>query len=256
MKESDCDKIVDDEEDKSSTIKYHTECNLTNLNKNDYGYDVTYEYMKTSKKKNKINVLVINFGNTFNYTISAINDLLMQTSDFDLTLIDNNGYNFKRTQVYFEMLYDNWNFKNRSLHIIGLCKPVALNHLWNSFYHMTNNEWLCFLNNDVGIPVNFISDNEEVIGKEFNAGIINHATNKLDIRRSNKLIYKVYEKDKKNFLHRQGWDFTMSRRYFTEIPQEFTTFVGDDILFYGVYKNNADVIFLYSSPIIHYRSSS
>lgn len=32
--------------------------------------------------------------------------------------------------------------------------------------------------------------------------------------------------------------------------------MGDGIIFYGVYKYNADAIFVYSSPIIHYCSSS
>ena len=100
------------------------------------------------------------------------------------------------------MLHDNWDFENRTLHVIGMQNPMALNHLWNYFYRTTDNEWLCFLNNDVGIPDNFISDNEAVIEKEPNAGIISHSTNKVDVKRSDKLIYKVYESDSKRTLHR------------------------------------------------------
>lgn len=167
-----------------------------------YGYNVSYEYIKPSRKKNKINVLVINFGDTFNYTLSVISDLMMQTTDFDLTIVDNNGDCFERNEIYFRMLYEHWNFTNRSLHIIGICESVPLNHLWNSFYQTTTNEWLCFLNNDVGIPVNFISDNEKVIELEPTAGIISHATNKPNVKVSNNLLYSVYERGKKDFLHR------------------------------------------------------
>jgi len=70
------------------------------------------------------------------------------------------------------------------LRIIGLEKEIALNIIWNEFKSMTKNPWLCFLNNDVCIPENFISDNIDVIHKEKNAGIINHATNNLEFKTS------------------------------------------------------------------------
>lgn len=85
------------------------------------------------------------------------------------------------------------------------------------------------MNNDVCIPYNFISDNIAVISKEKNAGIISHATNNLQFKATDILDYKIYDKTSNNFLHRQGWDFTIRRDLYTKIPEEFTTFVGDNI---------------------------
>ena len=218
--------------------------------------DISYRYYNASKTKNIVHVLLVNFGNTIIYTKSTINDLLVQTEDYDLTIIDNCSANFEDNKKYFKLLYENWNFENRALHIIGIKKSIPLNTLWNAFYEITENNWLCFLNNDVCIPENFISDNIKVIEADKNAGIINHATNNLCYKTSSKLLYKVYNKNTHKFLHRQGWDFTISRDLYVKIPEVFTTYVGDNIQFNEVYKNNRDVIFVYSSPIIHYCSSS
>lgn len=218
--------------------------------------NMKYELQTSFKTKNKIHVLVVNFGDTISYTRQTINDLLVQTEDFDLTIIDNNSDTFNANQKYFNLLHRNWNFPRRHLHIIGLKKTVALNHIWNSFFEMTSNPWLCFLNNDVCIPENFISDNIKVIEKENNAGIINHATNNPKYKVSSVLDYKIYDKLSNSFMHRQGWDFTICRDVYKKIPEEFSTFVGDCIQFYSAYQKSRDVIFLYSSPIIHYCSTS
>lgn len=217
--------------------------------------DCLYRY-ETGFTQNVINVLVINFGDTFNFTKSLICDLLAQTSDFDLTIIDNSSDNLVENEKYYKFLYSNWNFPNRALRIIGFANPLPLNTLWNYFYKTTSNKWLCFLNNDTGIPENFISDTTHVIEREPSCGIISHATNNPKYKVSDKLIYTVYDRKSNKMLHRQGWDFTICRDLYTEIPSELTTFVGDDILFYGVYKKDRDVIFIYSSPIIHYCSQS
>jgi len=120
-----------------------------------------------------------------------------------LTIIDNGSDGLEKNQKYFNSLYSHWPFKNRSLHILGLKKSIHLNVIWNIFYEMAENEWLCFLNNDLSIPENFISDNISVVEKEPNVGIINHATNKLEYKMiSNKLIYKVYDQFKHDKLHR------------------------------------------------------
>ena len=100
---------------------------------------------------------------------------------------------------------------------------------------MTSNPWLCFLNNDVCIPDNFISDNVKVINLEKNVGIINHASNNPKYKTSSKLDYKIYDKSSSKFMHRQGWDFTISRSTYVKIPEEFTTFVGDSMQFNNAY---------------------
>lgn len=182
----------------------------------------------------------------------------MQYDNFDLTIIDNNSDTFDINNKYFNNLYKNWKIsnKNRSLRIIGFKNEIPLNTLWNLFYYNTTNQWLCFLNNDICIPVNFISDNIKVIKLEKNAGIINHCTNKREYKISDTLSYKIYNRANNNFLHRQGWDFTINKNLYTVIPDEFSTYCGDNIQFYNVYKHNKDVIFIYSSPIIHYCSVS
>lgn len=210
----------------------------------------------SSSSPNLIHVLVVNFGDTTNFTKQVICDLIAQNAKFDLTIIDNNSEKLELNLKYYQLLQQFWKRNDCSLHIIGLNKNIPLNHLWNYFVENTSNQWLCFLNNDVCIPYNFISDNIAVISKEKNAGIISHATNNLQFKATDILDYKIYDKTSNNFLHRQGWDFTIRRDLYTKIPEEFTTFVGDNIQFNGVYSMQQDVIFLYSSPIIHWCSRS
>lgn len=188
-----------------------------------------YFYQNSSSVLNIIHVLLVNFGDTTSYTHQVINDLIVQNADFDLTIVDNGSDEFQKNSKYLKLLFNNWNFKTRSLRIIGLEKEIALNTIWNEFKSMTKNSWLCFLNNDVCIPENFISDNIDVIHKEKNAGIINHATNNLEFKTSKQLKYKIYDPSSNKFYHRQGWDFTIDRNLFVTIPPEFTTYVGDDI---------------------------
>lgn len=209
-----------------------------------------------NSKTNLIHILLVNFGNTTNFTKQIIGDLLVQDADFDLTIIDNYSDKLKTNLEFYKLLQKNWNSSKRTLHILGLKSSIPLNHLWNYFFESVTNEWLCFLNNDICIPENFISDNIKVISKEKNVGIINHATNNLNFKTSTSLNYKIYDKHCNTFLHRQGWDFTIKRDLYTKIPKEFTTFVGDNIQFYGVYAKKKNVIFLYSSPILHYCSKS
>lgn len=223
---------------------------------NPFTGNIDYEYKKEGNGENKIHILLVNFGNTMKFTRSVVNDLIVQTADFDLTIVDNDPSFLNNNVKYFSLLAKQWKFDKRSLHIIGLKNGIALNKIWNTFYDTTTNPWLCFLNNDVCIPENFISDNLKIVEEVKSAGIINHTTNNPQYKTSAELTYKIYDMSSNSFMHRQGWDFTIERSLYVKIPPEFTTFVGDCIQFNSVYKNNKDVVFVYSSPILHYGSTS
>lgn len=215
-----------------------------------------YEYHASIDTKNAMHVLVINFGSTLDYTKSIIGDLVAQDAAFDLTIADNYSFNIEASQKYFKLLCENWPFQRRALHIFGFQTPIPVNYIWNAFYEFAHNDLLCFLNNDVCVPENFVSDTLQAAALESNAGIINHSTNKLDAVLSKELSYKIYDIKSNAFLHRQGWDFTIKRQLYKLIPQEFTTYVGDDIQFDSTVSSQKDIVLIHSSPIMHWCSVS
>lgn len=199
---------------------------------------------------NNTHVLVVNINN-LGFTKDCVEDLLKQDTTFNLTLIDQNSYE-SGTKEYFLKIKKNWDFSKANLKIIFNNENKDLNRIWDEFYKNTNEKFLCFLNNDVRIPSNFISDNEKIFEKEVKVGCVCHATNHLKYNK--KLKELKYEISKINIM--QGWDFTMRREAYTIIPNELRIYCGDAFLFKKLYENNWDCAFALSSPIIHYRSKS
>lgn len=196
-------------------------------------------------KKYKIHVLIVNINN-LNFTKDLISDILNQTyKDFNLTLIDQNS-NESGTKEFFNSLkkYDTFN-------IVFNSDNIDLNKLWNNFYLNNNEEYLCFLNNDMRITRNFIEDTVTILERDPNVGAVIHATNHLSYKKVTKLNYIIPTKKVM-----QGWDFTMRKSCYNLIPEELKVFCGDDFLFQKMYDNNWKLALCTSSPVIHFKGQS
>lgn len=194
---------------------------------------------------NKIGVLVVNINN-LDYTRGCIADLLKQTRPFDLTIIDQNS-NEAGTKEYLNKIAKTYNFK-----VVFNNENIDLNRIWNSFYLNNKNKYLCFLNNDVRLPDNFIADTIDIFEREDDVGCVVHATNHPNYsRKINQLKYIVLDRKIK-----QGWDFTIRRSAYNIIPDELHVYCGDDYLFEMMYRSNLKTAFALSSPIIHYQGKS
>ena len=191
-----------------------------------------------------MDIQIININN-LQYTKNLIDDLFKQTAEFHLTLVDQ-GSNEKGTNKYLDHLKKNTNIK-----IIKNPKNVNINKLWNNFYHKSKQDYLCFLNNDIKIPSNFIKDTIQILNKEKQVGCVVHSTNHPDYNKMTALNYIIPENQ---FV--QGWDFTIRKNAYKLIPEQLDTFGGDDWLFSNLYKNNWKIAMVLSSPIIHYWAKS
>jgi glycosyltransferase involved in cell wall biosynthesis len=198
------------------------------------------------KNELTLRVLVVNLNNK-EYTKDCINYLLTQDyNDFKITVIDQNSSELGTKESFNQ-------FTDDRLEIIYNNENKPLNSVWSSFAKENNEDILCFLNNDVIIPKNFIGDIINVFNREPNVGVVVHSTNHesfctiLDTTE-----YEVVEKNK--FM--QGWDYSIRRELFNEIPKELKTYCGDDYTFQNVYNNGHDVAYLTSSPMLHYEGQS
>jgi GT2 family glycosyltransferase len=197
---------------------------------------------------NKTHVLVININN-LEYTKNCILDLIQQDTSFDLTIIDQNS-NESGTKEYYTLLLNNWSRVDCPINILQNNDNVDLNRVWNKFYTDNQNEYLCFLNNDVRITPNFISDGEKIFETELTVGCVIHATNNQLYQNATKLNYVFVTNIK------QGWDFTIKRKAYNMIPDELKVYCGDDFLFQQLYDNNWKCAMVTSSPMIHYQGMS
>jgi GT2 family glycosyltransferase len=194
----------------------------------------------------KIRVLVINLNNK-NYTKNCVNLLLNQTfNEFKITLFDQNS----QEQGTDEMLDY---FITKNVDVVKNKSNDPVNSVWNWFYKNHTEDILCFLNNDVLIYDNFISDIMHVFEKEFNVGIAVHSTNHNNFTTKKETTeYTIVEP--KKFM--QGWDFSIRRELFTLIPEELKTYCGDDFLFHNLYEKGFDLAYITSSPMIHFEGQS
>jgi GT2 family glycosyltransferase len=194
----------------------------------------------------KIRVLVINLNNK-KYTENCINLLLNQKfNDFKITLFDQNS-NQPGTE---EMLN---HFVDKGIDVIKNKTNDPVNSVWNWFYKTYTEDILCFLNNDVLIYDNFISDVLHVFENEPNVGIAVHSTNH-DSYTTKKDIPEYVVVEPKKYM--QGWDFSIRRSLFTIIPEQLKTYCGDDFLFHNLYENGFDVAYITSSPMIHFEGQT
>lgn len=193
-----------------------------------------------------IRVLVVNLNNK-EYTKNCVNYLLNQTySNFKVVVVDQNS----SEDGTKEML---GNITDPRVEIVENPENIPLNHVWNWFYLNYNDDILCFLNNDVIITDNFISDVVDVFSKELNVGIVVHSTNHENYtEKKSEIEYSIVERGK----YMQGWDFSIRRSLYTLIPEEIKTYCGDDFLYHHLYQNGYDMAITTSSPMIHFEGQS
>ena len=191
-----------------------------------------------------MHILVVNI-NGLKYLKNLITDLKAQTHPFQLTVIDQGSVE-KGTGAYLHNLS-----KQSFTRVITNSKNVNLNKVWNKFYKETKDELLCFLNNDVRVPKNFVSDTVNIFLKEPKTGCVVHATNHPQYKTVTPLTYVVL-----NDEIAQGWDFTILRSLYVLIPEELNTFGGDDWLYMNMYERGYKTAVALSSPIIHYHAKS
>jgi GT2 family glycosyltransferase len=194
----------------------------------------------------KIRVLVINLNNK-NYTKKCVELLLKQDyNKLNITVFDQNSVEIG-TEDMLEVL------KNLGVDVIKNETNEPVNSVWNWFYNTYNEEILCYLNNDVLIYDNFISDVIHVFENEPNVGIVVHSTNHNDYTTKKETTeYDIVEP--KNFM--QGWDFSIRRDLYTLIPEQLKTYCGDDFIFHNLYEKGFNLAYITSSPMIHFEGQS
>ena len=189
-----------------------------------------------------IHFIIVNI-NGLAYTKSVVQDLMTQTSPFLATIYDQASTE-PGTSEFLSSLEPPFEFVQNTTN-------VGLNRLWNRHYETTTAPYLCFLNNDVRIPSNFVADTVAVLDAEPKVGCVIHSTNHPDYQVCGPLEYII--------MHGpliQGWDFTMRREAYYRIPDDLITFGGDDYLFAKLHKHRWKVAVVLSSPIIHYYARS
>lgn len=191
-----------------------------------------------------MHILIVNI-NGLKYLKDLIDDLNAQTHSFSLTVVDQ-GSAQKGTGKFLYAL------SKRPFTKVVLNKTnVNLNTVWNNFYRQADDGLLCFLNNDVRVPKNFVKDTINIFLKEPTVGCVVHTTNHPDYQRTTKLSYVVTDEQ-----FAQGWDFTMLKNVYVPIPEELDTFGGDDWLYLNMYDKGYKTAVALSSPIIHYHARS
>lgn len=192
----------------------------------------------------KTHCIIVNHNNYDDFK-NLINDLLKQDIEFKLTVVDQNS-SINELHAYYKQI-EKYNFIKIKYNKIN----EPLNHVWNWFYENHNEDYLSFLNNDIRIPTNFISDNERVFKTESNVAVTIHATNHLDYIAKTDLKYVVLK------AAWQGWDYTIRRCEYTLIPQELEWFGGDCWIFSDiVYNKTKQIGCILSSPILHYQGKT
>lgn len=197
----------------------------------------------------EINVLVVNLNN-IRYTKNCIEDLLRQDDkNFKITLVDQASTEYG-TDEYLESLRE---VNNPMINIIKNEVNSPLNHVWNWFSDYANEDLLCFLNNDVRIPSNFVSDTVKTFMENESIGIAVHTTNHQNYNsKLDELKYMVMNENK----YMQGWDYTIKKDLFKKIPDALRTYCGDDFTFQNVYDGGKKLAYILSSPMIHYEGKS
>lgn len=198
------------------------------------------------KKTMTIRVLVVNLNNR-EYTRSCINSLLNQKDiNFKITLFDQNSNEEGTT----EML--NY-FTKMNVDVVRNTDNDPLNSVWNWFYLTYTEDILCFLNNDILIYDNFVSDIVNVFEKEPKVGVVVHSTNH-DSYIDKKDVTEYVIVEPKKYL--QGWDFSLRRELYTIIPEKLKTYCGDDYLYYHLYLKGYNLAYITSSPMVHFEGQS
>ncbi len=187
-------------------------------------------------------IQIVNINNLC-LTKDAIFDIRRQTSPYFLRVVDQDSTE-PGTQLYLEGLPG-------QIEVVLNKENVPLNYLWNKFYSETDQPYLCFLNNDVRIPSNFVADTITIFDREPSVGIVIHSTNHPAFQKTTNLNYRILED-----RYVQGWDFSIRRECFNPIPPKLKFYGGDEFLFFMADRMGYKVAVALSSPIIHYNSKS
>lgn len=192
----------------------------------------------------KLSILIVNINNLV-YTRDVINDLFQQSCpSFYITLVDQNSIE-KGTTEFLNTL------SKEEVMVVRNCRNEPLNYLWNKFHEHCQAPYLCFLNNDVRVPRNFVEDTLKIFELEPTVGAVIHATNHSCYNSVTDLKYEILRN-----RYVQGWDFSIRREAYTPIPDSLKFFGGDDWIFTKLFAKGYKVACAISSPIIHYNAMS
>jgi len=225
--------------------------NNNNLNKNDFRVDagktdklITYEKYEITT----LSILIVNLNN-LDLTKNCIKSLELQINqNFKIYLFDQDS-DEKGTELFLKECENN---KNINIEVIRNNENIPLNHLWSNFKNLTNDNYLCFLNNDTILSNTFVDDTIKILDKEPTVGAVIHATNNPKYLKSlNILSYEVFKKP----LY-QGWDFTIRKNLIPEIPKSMLIFGGDDYIFAKLNTLGYKTAIAYSSPDIHFKEKT
>jgi len=195
----------------------------------------------------KLGIVIIN-RNNIKFISDLVKDLDAQSSkDFEVIIIDNGSNDMGITMILDSFLDDYTFIKD----VVFNETNRPLNHLWNEFHEKNNYEYFCFLNNDIRIPANFISDTIQVLDENPDIGCAAHSTNHPKYDKITELKFVTF-----NDKYRQGWDYTMRKAAYHKIPEELHFFCGDDFLYEKLYENGWKFAIITSSPIIHYQGKT
>jgi len=192
----------------------------------------------------QLHVLMVNINN-LKLTKDAVDDLIRQNREFKLTVMDQASTEAGTTE-YFNSLK-----RYKNINVVLNSSQLDLNRIWNTFATTNEEPYLCFLNNDVRIPKNFVADTIDILNKEPLVGCVLHSTNHPSYKIATKLNYKILTEPST-----QGWDFTFRRECYRPIPDNLRTFGGDDFLFVHLNRKGWKTAVAISSPMIHYKSKS
>lgn len=213
-------------------------------------YSETLDSIAVLRGENELHIVVVNYNN-LGYTRDVVSDLIANKGVFDLTIVDQNSSE-GGTKEYLDELTNSWKSERRVLNIVRNDANTPLNWVWNWFAERAvNAKYLGYLNNDIRLPRNFVSDTIEVFHREPNCGIVVHSTNILTSKVSEELSYMKLRGN-----HMQGWDFTIRKDIYNPIDRKYELFYGDNWVFSHVYEMGYDVFGCYSSPILHYASKT
>jgi hypothetical protein len=181
----------------------------------------------------------------YTFMENLIDDLLKQDVNFNLTIVDNNSSDKRLHALYDKLNTYSW------ITIIKNNFNKPLNHVWNWFHENTSERFLCYLNNDVRVPRNFISDSERLFAEQPNVAITIHATNHPSYLANINFKYELLDSGW------QGWDFTIRRECYPTIPLQFKWYSGDGYIYSDlIFKQKRLIGVLLSSPILHYQGTT
>lgn len=184
-----------------------------------------------------MDILVVNH-NQPKYTEDLLCDLGKQTHEFNLTLINNGCDVDKKVSTDIGKVTD-------------VDYNAPLNYIWNAYAYESENDYICFLNNDIRIPNNFVKDTVDIFENEPDVGLVIHVTNNINCMTPGELKYKILD-----IPLCQGWDFSIRREIYPKIDTQLKVFGGDDYIFAKLVKEGWKVAIAISSPIIHFKEKT